>query len=189
MERRDRGDHPVTLTDDVPSVDTPLLEQEAHTRPVRPLVRAVGALLALALVAFGVLFVRGWRPESTDGTTTSGGARTTMPTSAAIESAYGIRFTLVNVTAGGGMIQIHYQVLDSDKVEAIHGTDLAPVVIDSHGVKYADPGMVGHSHVGKSQSAGATDYILLANSRSGVRHGSVVTLEVGNLDLRNVPVQ
>ncbi len=86
------------------------------------------------------------------------------------------------------MIQIRYQVLDSDKTEAIHGTELAPIVIDSHGTKYAEPGMAGHSHVGKTQAAGTTDYILLANAMSGVKAGSMVTIKVGDLELHNVPV-
>ncbi|HEX3089821.1 MAG TPA: hypothetical protein VHQ23_14300 [Ilumatobacteraceae bacterium] len=111
-----------------------------------------------------------------------------MPVSAEIESTYGIRFTVVDVTAGGGMIQIHYQVLDSAKTEAIHGTDLAPLIVDSRGVEYKDPGMVGHSHVGKTQAAGTTDYILLANAKGGVTPGSIVTIKVGDLALENVPV-
>ena len=111
-----------------------------------------------------------------------------MPISSAIEAKYGIRFTLVDVTAGGGMIQVRYQVLDSGKTDAIHGTDLAPYVVDSQGAKYADPGMVGHSHVGKTMAAGATDYILLSNARGGVKAGSIVTIKVGDLELRNVPV-
>jgi hypothetical protein len=111
-----------------------------------------------------------------------------MPTSAAIEAKYGIRFLGVDVTSGGGMIQLRYQVLDSDKTAAIHEADVAPFVIDSSGKKYADPGMVGHSHVAKTQSPGTSDYILLANARGGVKPGSIVTIKVGDLELRNVPV-
>ncbi|MEP7048511.1 MAG: hypothetical protein ABI949_17605, partial [Ilumatobacteraceae bacterium] len=75
------------------------------------------------------------------------------------------------------------------KVEAVHGTDLTPFIVDGRGKKYADPGMVGHSHVGKTQSAGATDFILLADAGGGVRHGDVVTIKVGDLQLRGVPVE
>ncbi len=48
--------------------------------------------------------------------------------------------------------------------------------------------MVGHSHVGKTQAAGTTDYILLANAKGGVTPGSIVTIKVGDLALENVPV-
>ncbi|MEY2445076.1 MAG: hypothetical protein QOE00_1656, partial [Ilumatobacteraceae bacterium] len=64
----------------------------------------------------------------------------------------------------------------------------APYVVDSHGVKYADPGMVGHSHIGPVKASGTTDFVLLANARGGVRPGSIVTIKIGDLELRDVPV-
>ena len=167
-------------------------EPGSQSRPpgvARTAVRGISLVLALVAIILTILLVRGWRPDATNATSNQSQGIAGMPTSAEIEATYGIRFLGVDVTAGGGMIQIRYQVLDSDKVEAVHGTDLAPVVVDSHGVKYADPGMVGHSHVGKTQSAGATDYILLADARGGVQHGSVVTIKVGDLELRNVIVE
>jgi hypothetical protein len=61
-------------------------------------------------------------------------------------------------------------------------------VVDRTGVTYADPGMVGHSHVGAAKAPGTSDFVLLANARGGVQPGSVVTIKVGDLELRNVPV-
>jgi hypothetical protein len=172
------------------SVDETLFERKAHKlRPLGPFVRtAIGVVLLAALVV-GVLLARGWRPNSKDSAAQPVAASEVgMPTSAAIEAKYGIRFLGVDVTSGGGMIQLRYQVLDSDKTEAIHDADVAPVIVDSSGKKYADPGMVGHSHVGKTQAPGTSDYILLANARGGVKPGSTVTIKVGDLELRNVPV-
>jgi hypothetical protein len=111
-----------------------------------------------------------------------------MPASADIEAKYGIRFTLVDVTAGGGMIQVRYQILNSDKTHAIHSADAAPFVVDGNGVKYADPGMVGHSHLGTVRAAGTSDFILLANAKNGITPGATVTIKVGALELRHVPV-
>ena len=177
------------LSYSVESMDEVVLEPKAGPpRAARPFVRVAMAVVALIVVFFAVLVVRGWRPTSTSTKPASAATATQMPTSAAIESKYGIRFTLVAVTAGGGMIQVRYQVIDSAKTEAIHGTELAPYVVDSHGAKYANPGMVGHSHVGKALAAGRTDYILLANATSGVKSGSMVTIKVGDLELRDVPV-
>jgi hypothetical protein len=172
------------------SVDEALFARKAHKlRPLVPFVRtAVGVVLLAALVV-GILLARGWRPNSKDSAARPGAASEAgMPTSAAIESKYGIRFLGVDVTSGGGMIQVRYQVLDSDKGEAIHDADVAPVIVDGSGKTYADPGMVGHSHVGKTQAPGTSDYILLANARGGVKPGSMVTIKVGDLELRNVPV-
>jgi len=159
-----------------------------YARSTRSTVRTVSLVLALVAIMLAVLVARGWRPHATNATTSPTATPATMPVSAEIEATYGVRFTGVDVTAGGGMIQIRYQVLDSAKTEAIHGSDLAPIVVDSHGVEYKDPGMAGHSHVGKAQAAGTTDYILLANAKGGVRAGSIVTIKVGELALTNVPV-
>ncbi|MGZ6991151.1 MAG: hypothetical protein ACXVKJ_08555, partial [Ilumatobacteraceae bacterium] len=162
-------------------MDEDLVPTGGPHREAHRLVRAAIAVLSMVVLIIAVLLARGWRPTSDlakASTTPVVSASTAMPTSAAIESTYGIRFTGVDVTAGGGMIQIRYQVLDSDKTQAIHGTDPSPYVIDGRGAKYADPGMVGHSHVGKTLKAGATDYILLANAMGGVKAGSFVTIKV-----------
>jgi hypothetical protein len=111
-----------------------------------------------------------------------------MPSSPAIEDKYGVRFLGVDVTSGGGMIQVRYQVLDSAKTEAIHTQEATPTVIDGAGVKYDLPGMAGHTHIGPVKKAGTADFVLLANARGGVKAGSVVTLKIGELELRNVPV-
>lgn len=177
------------LTHNVEKMDH--VEPDLQSGPpgtARTAIRGIALVLALVAIIVAVLLVRGWRPEATSATSDQSRGIAGMPTSAEIEATYGIRFTGVDVTAGGGMIQIRYQVLDSDKTQAIHTADAAPFVVDSHGVKYADPGMVGHSHVGKAKSPGSTDFILLANARGGVKAGSVVTIKVGALQLRNVPV-
>ena len=163
--------------------------RKAPPRPLGPFVRTAIGVVALAALVVGILFLRGWRPDSkATPARPAATAAAGMPTSAAIEAKFGIRFLGVDVTSGGGMIQLRYQILDSDKTAAIHEADVAPFIIDSSGKKYADPGMVGHSHVAKTQSPGTSDYILLANARGGVKPGSTVTIKVGDLELRNVPV-
>ena len=167
--------------------DVEFEQQSRPPRAARTAVRRVSLVLALVAIVGAVLFGRGWRPNATDATST-GSVATSMPTSAAIEATYGIRFTSVDVTAAGGMIQLQYQVLDSDKALAVHDAADAPFVIGSDGVKYADPGMVGHTHVGKERSPGSTDYILLADAKGGMKAGSIVTIRIGNLELHNVHV-
>jgi hypothetical protein len=172
------------------TIDAP----ELGPRLVAPRRASLRRPVALAVLWFavvgGVLLVRSWgggtATSSASPATAGSSAVPTMPVSAEIEATYGIRFTLVAVTAGGGMIELRYQVLDSDKTAAVH--DAAPLVIDANGARYADPGMVGHSHVSKAKVAGTTDYILLANASGGVQPGTRVTIRVGTLELRNVPV-
>lgn len=177
-------DHKVDNADDV------VASSESRSRPAtRPFVRKrLVPIAVLAIIAGVVLGVRGWRPASTHSGPSASSSSPAVPVSAAIEAKYGIRFSVVAVTAGGGMIELQYQILDSDKTDAIHDAASAPFVVDSHGTKYADPGMVGHTHVGKTKAAGTTDYILLSNARGGVKPGSIVTIKIGDLELRNVRV-
>ena len=171
------------------SVDAAATEHEAQpSRSPRSFVRVSALVVAMVAIVLTILFVRGWRPGAIQATSHRTPVAASMPISAAIESKYGIRFTSVDVTAGGGMIQLQYQVLDADKTLAIHDAAAAPFVVDSRGVKYADPGMVGHTHVGKTKMPGTTDFILLANSQGAVKPGSVVTVKVGDLELRNIVV-
>ena len=175
------------LTCKVEHMDESVLEQEARPRrAARPFVRASLLVLGLLVMVGGILVARGWRPTSSDNSTASSSAA--MPISAEIEATYGVRFTGVDVTAGGGMIQIRYQVIDSDKTAGIHDNEGAPFIIDSSGKKYADPGMAGHSHVGGTKPSGSSDYVLLANAAGGVKAGSVVTIKIGDLEMRNVHV-
>ncbi|MDP1877605.1 MAG: hypothetical protein Q8M17_08625, partial [Actinomycetota bacterium] len=111
-------------------MDEPVLGQEVRPRrAARPLVRTGLIVLGLVVMVGAILVARGWRPTSSDSSSSSSSA--SMPISAEIEATYGVRFTGVDVTAGGGMIQIRFQVLDSDKTAAIHADDGAPVVVDS----------------------------------------------------------
>ena len=194
MERCGLGDG-MTLTDvnpardDVPRrVTVASAPSTSSTVPTTPLWRPwLPFLLTIALIGaiVGIRLATADDPESTP---PARGA-VTIPTSADIEATYGVRFIGVDVTAGGGMIQIRYQVLDTDKTSAIHDVDAAPYVIDAAGHKYADPGMMGHSHVGRDKAAGTTDFVLLANAGGGVQPGAFVTIKVGTLELRDVPVQ
>jgi hypothetical protein len=165
--------------------------EELKARPpraARPLVRNVLAVLGLVAIFFGVLLVRNWRADSNARVVTFAADARVMPSSPEIEDKYGVRFLGVDVTSGGGMIQVRYQVLDSAKTEAIHSQEATPAVIDGGGVKYDLPGMAGHSHIGPVKKAGVTDFVLLANAGGGVKSGSIVTIKIGELELHDVPV-
>ena len=95
---------------------------------------------------------------------------------------------VLNLTTGGGMIMLRYQILDSDKVLSVHDAQTAPYVVGPDGKKYDAPGMQGHSHIGKKKVAGTTDYILLANSGGRLKPGMVVTVVAGQLRMPNVTV-
>ncbi len=90
-----------------------------------------------------------------------------MPISQEIESTFGMRVLGVDITTGGAMIQIRYQVLDADKADAIHDETVAPHIIDASGKLYDQAGIPGHTH-GRSKAAGSTDVVLLVQHRQHV---------------------
>jgi hypothetical protein len=145
------------------------------------------ALLGLVAVFTGVLLVRNWRAESRS-TPSTVSAAPVMPSSAQIESKYGVRFLGVDITSAGGMIQVRYQVLDSAKTEAIHTAEATPHVIAADGTDFNLPGMPGHSHIGPVKKAGTNDYVLLANARGALKPGAIVTIKMGDLELHDVVV-
>ena len=158
-------------------------------RAAGPAVRIILIALAVAVVFGGVLLVRGWRPSSSPASKANPSpVLAGVPTSSAIEAKYGIRFTAVGVIAGNGMIQLRYQILDGDKAGVLHDDTVSPVVIAADGTKFADPGMPGHMHGNKAPQTGLADYTLLANSRGGIHPGAIVTIKVGDLELRDVHV-
>ncbi|MEI8068207.1 MAG: hypothetical protein WCH38_00185 [Actinomycetota bacterium] len=168
---------------------TSLMNRFAIDAPTRSIFRTVLAVSALILLFCATLFVRGWQPMGQSATQIRSVVAPNMPTSTQIENQFGVRFLGVDVTAGGGMLQIRYQVLDSAKTEALHDEQTAPFVLDGAGHKYADPGIVGHSHIGKTKEAGTTDFILLANAQGGIEAGMFVTIQVGTFTLTQVPVR
>lgn len=168
---------------------TTLMNRFAFDAPTRSIFRTVLMVSALISLFCATLFVRGWNPTQQTSRQTRSAVAPNMPVSTEIENQFGVRFLGVDVTAGGGMLQIRYQVLDSAKTESLHDEQTAPFVLDSAGNKYADPGIVGHSHIGKTKAAGTTDYILLANAQGGVTSGTFVTIQVGTFTLTQVPVR
>jgi hypothetical protein len=172
-----------TMSSDESDTDVSIAEARSPQGGRASWIRWGLAVLGLVLMMGAVLVVRGWHPWTSDSSSSN-----TMPTSAEIENEYGIRFTTVGITAGGGMIMLRYQVLDSDKTNVVHDKDTAPYVIGADGKKYADPGMQGHTHIGKASAAGTFDSVLLANGRGGVKPGDHVTIKIGKFELKNIPV-
>ena len=159
--------------------------------PARSARRLVGIAVVLTLLAgsvLGVLWIRGAgrstavkRPSSADAELVS------VPASPAMEDTYGIRIMSVAITAGGGMVQMRYQVLDADKVQTMHDETIGPFVVGSSGTLFDAPGMTGHSH-GRLPGLGGTGYVLLANTKGGVRPGDTVTIRMGTITIPGVKV-
>jgi hypothetical protein len=100
----------------------------------------------------------------------------------------GIRVIRVNIAGGGGIIKLHYQVVDPDKAGIVHDDDNPPgVMIEASGQLLNRP-LHNHNDDRKHQ-AGITSTVLIKNSGGALKPGSLVTVIVGQARLEHVSVQ
>lgn len=106
---------------------------------------------------------------------------------AAFEEETGIRIIRVAMTAGGGMIDLQYRVVDPDKALIVHDDDNPPALIEeSTGWLFATP---FHDHAFRELHTAVTYHELITNGDGLLNRGSTVTLTVGQARLEHVPVQ
>lgn len=98
----------------------------------------------------------------------------------------GITVTLLGVTAGGGMIEFRYQVVDPDKASLVlHDDSRRPVLVaEDSGATLA---MLSRPHSHKAElQLGGTYFFLMANTRNALRDGTNVTVIIGEDRLEHV---
>ncbi len=106
---------------------------------------------------------------------------------AAFTEVTGLRVLRVSRTAGGGMLELKYQVIDPDKAGIIHDTTNPPVIIDAATGQQLDRPYHDHSS-GTEMHTGITYQELLVNVGGVVKAGSRVTVVVGGIPLKNIRV-
>lgn len=141
---------------------------------------SLGGVLAL-LAALG-----GWALVADHGGRTSPAAIEAMK--AAFEETTGVQIVGVAVTAGGGMLDLRYRVLDPDKAVVIHDKDNPPTIIHE-ATKHSINKPFMHHSKGRDLHAAVTYYELLLNLGEVVKAGDAVTIVVGDAHLAHVIVQ
>ncbi|GAB4114417.1 MAG: hypothetical protein Fur005_14650 [Roseiflexaceae bacterium] len=145
------------------------------------------AMLPIAVITLGVLI---WRllPTATPPMPAN------QPTPAIqqdieqqIAKEWGVRITQIGVTADGGLIDLRYQVLDSDKAVAmLDGLNTTPHMIAIDGTEIA----LQNVHKHKELEVGRTYYILYRNVHGVLHAGDQVSVVVGGtLQLDRMPVR
>jgi hypothetical protein len=145
--------------------------------------RWAGPVLAVALVLLAGLAA--W----TIGFYSKSGARSAAAMSrAAFEEATGIEILRVAVTAGGGILDLRYRVLDPDKAVIVHDQK-APlnIIHERTGQTASRPWMPHHRH--KQPRLAITYYELLENTGGIVMPGDPVTIVIGPARLAHIIVE
>ncbi len=141
----------------------------------------VGVLLALVLVFVTARMVAAYRSDVRSGTQ--------VVTVQEFAARTGVNVTLIGVTAGGGMIEFRYQVVDPDKASLLlHQEDRRPVLVaEDTGATLA---MLSRPHNHKADvKLGGTYFFLMANANNAIRDGTKVTVIIGDVRLEHVGAQ
>jgi hypothetical protein len=109
------------------------------------------------------------------------------PAAPAIEARFGIRVTQIGLTADGGMLDMRFVALDPALAEQLsHGSKLPMRLVVEDGNRLLNSeAMAPH---GGALHAGSTYFTLFRNDGGLLRHGSRVTLLIGDLKLQHLVV-
>lgn len=150
-------------------------------RPARPLPQRIAlsvvVLVVTALVAVLIGHLAQPRPAA-------GGP---VPQNAAMETALGVRFSRVAVVGDGGLITVNYVVLDSEKATRFQA-DLAHAPVLFSEARDGSTKRVSLMKQGHDLRGGQTYYLVYENTAGALRPDELVTIRVGDLALRDVPV-
>jgi hypothetical protein len=141
--------------------------------------RAVAVLLAAGLVAaVGYRFA---------GSATAR-PRYDVPHDGQLEGALGVRFTQAAIVADGGLVEIRYVVLDTQKGSAFQNDVRHPPVLknEKNGKTAWRAALMKQGH---ELRPGQTYYILYLNNQHAIHPGDTIRIEAGAYRLAHVPVR
>ena len=171
-------------------------QQRLRSRPAGRFLIASFLVVAFVVGIFGARLAMSQRGMSDvlyifHGTTAS---TSKMPSSGAIENAWGIRFTNVNILADGGMVELRYEVVDANKGGRIHRDatlkDMPILITEVTGQQVNSHDLMFHIHRGMGvHDEGRAYSIVYGNANFAIRPGSLVTIRMSDgLVLQHVPV-
>ena len=140
----------------------------------------MGILLALLVVGF----YRAW-PDQEE---TSKSGTPQLASAKMLEERFGIRVTLIAATAGGGIVDLRFKVLNADKARAVLQDDKSLPVLSVEGTSI-EPMMPDDAIGNQDLEVGKVYYILYSNPRGMVKPGTPVSVAIGDLVLEPIIAQ
>lgn len=103
-----------------------------------------------------------------------------------LEELYGVRVTLIGVTAGGGLVDLRFKILDAQKaMRLLEDHDNMPALIpEGSDVRLGIPGVHGAEY-----QTGRVYYMLYGNANGIVQPGKPVSVAFGNIVLEPINAQ
>jgi hypothetical protein len=146
------------------------------------------AVIVLAAVALSAPGVRALWITSRDGETRG----VTALSPAAFEEATGVRIVRIASVAGGGIVDLRFQVLDPDKALVVHDNQSPLSIVDERSGTALRAAFHGKHSGGTAQvglNPGLTYYLLFANSGGVLQRSDLASVTVGDVRLEHLPVQ
>ena len=159
----------------------------AQPRAVPLLKYLLQALILLPVVA-GFVIYRVWIaqpatvPAATQAATTTISAKT-------LEERFGVRITLIAVTAAGGVVDFRYKILDQEKARFLFGdAHTMPTLLAEESGISLEPPRSEAKHNSRLEN-GSSHFQFYANTRNALKPGARVTVLFGSLRLEPIIVQ
>src|SRR5215831_4897748 len=151
----------------------------------------IAGFLAGVLIAAGIGVLALWLPQrSAAGPSAAPPPQWQRPAVSAsgLAERSGVRLIRVAVTAGGGLLDLRYQVVDPSKAVAVHEARTPPAIIDERTGLVLNRLLMGHAHHGQLKPA-VSYYLIFENTGNWVRRGSEVTVLLGDAQVEHVVVK
>jgi len=181
---------PVTDAMACPSMaETNLSRHKKRTMPRRRYVgRILGALGASALLIGG-----GWYyyQRTITAPPAAATASTAYISNDQLEAQYGVRITLIGVSAVGGIVDFRYKLVDPAKAAALlHDPENAPVLtaVDS-GLTLTPTQMGSRHHSQMGMKKGTAPFTFYPNVRNAVKAGTPVSVAFGKIKVEPIVAQ
>jgi len=145
------------------------------------------AMILLPVIA-GFLAYRIWTAQPDADTQSASPSAATVISQQTLEERFGVRIRLIAVTAGGGMIDFRYKVIDKEKAEFLVGETTSPpalIVEESGATLYTSNGMKHNTQLDN----GSIHFLFFANVDNSVKPGSTVSVVFGSVQLEPMAVQ
>ena len=151
----------------------------------------IAGFLAGVLIAAGIGVLALWLPQRSNGQTSAEPPpqwQRPAVSAAGLAERSGVRLVRVAVTAGGGLLDLRYQVVDPSKAVTVHEARTPPAIIDERTGLVLNRLLMGHAHHGQLKPA-VTYYLIFENTGNWVRRGSEVTVLLGDAQVEHVVVK
>jgi hypothetical protein len=163
-----------------------MLEQpktSAISTPWRPFVLiSIAALIAIFLAFFAGIYLL--EPHLFHGH--SHDSEMELISAQELEQRFGLQVTLIGVTAGGGLVDFRFKIVDEQKARLfLSYQENMPMLIPASG----DLRLGSHGSHSTEYQAGKVYYMLFGNSNGVVRRGDPVSVAFGNLILESIIAQ